>query len=92
MNTVRDMFDYADTKGFKLFFSFDHNGELVKPSNYENYLAEHVSRKSYFKINGRPLVSTFGGEKVTDDEWSRLKDVVDPVAGKTLIVPGFYKV
>jgi glucan endo-1,3-alpha-glucosidase len=92
MNTVKDMFDYADTKDFKLFFSFDHNGELVKPQNYENYLAEHVNRKSYFKVDGRPLVSTFGGEKVTDEEWSRLKGVVDPVAGKkTLLIPGFFQ-
>ncbi|KAG9204539.1 hypothetical protein G6514_000998 [Epicoccum nigrum] len=92
MNTVKDMFDYADKKDFKLFFSFDHNGALVKPQNYENYLAEHVNRKSYFKIDGRPLVSTFGGEKVTNDEWARLKGVVDPVAGKkTLLIPGFYQ-
>ena len=93
MATVKDMFDYADKKEFKLFFSFDHNGELVKPMNYENYLRDHVNRPSYFKIDGRPLVSTFGGEKVTDAEWSGLKGVVDPVlAGKkTLLIPGFFQ-
>ena len=93
MATVKDMFDYADKKEFKLFFSFDHNGELVKPMNYENYLRDHVNRPSYFKIDGRPLVSTFGGEKVTDAEWSGLKGVVDPVLDgkKTLLIPGFFQ-
>ena len=93
MDTVKDMFDYADKKEFKLFFSFDHNGELVKPMNYENYLRDHVNRPSYFKIDGRPLVSTFGGEKVTDAEWSGLKGVVDPVLDgkKTLLIPGFFQ-
>ena len=86
------MFDYADTVGFGLFFSFDHNGVLKTPDQYENYLRDHVKRNSYYKYNGRPLVSTFGGDKVTDAEWKRLKDVVNPVgAGNLLIVPGFFE-
>ncbi|KAJ4314488.1 hypothetical protein N0V94_006427 [Neodidymelliopsis sp. IMI 364377] len=91
-NTVKDLFDYADTVGFQLFFSFDHNGVLKTPDQYENYLKDHVVRKSYFKYNGRPLVSTFGGDKVTDAQWQRLKDVVNPAkAGDLLIVPGFFE-
>ncbi|KAJ4344253.1 hypothetical protein N0V95_006196 [Ascochyta clinopodiicola] len=92
LNTVRDLFDYADEVGFGLFFSFDHNGELQTPDQYENYLKDHVTRKSYFKYNGRPLVSTFGGDKVKDADWQRLKDVVNPAgAGNILIVPGFFQ-
>ncbi|KAF3007588.1 hypothetical protein E8E13_007589 [Curvularia kusanoi] len=91
-NTVKDLFAYADTVGFGLFFSFDHNGALDTPDKYESFLAEYVKKKSYFKLNGRPLVSTFGGDKVTDSQWKRLKDVVNPAgAGDILIVPGFFE-
>lgn len=91
-NTVRDLFNYADKVGFQLFFSFDHNGVLKTPDMYENYLKDHVVKKSYFKYNGRPLVTTFGGDKVTDSEWKRLKDVANKAnAGNILIVPGFFE-
>lgn len=82
------MFNYADTAGFGLFFSFDHNGVLKKPEQYENYLKDHVGKKSYFKLNGRPIVSTFGGNDVTDAEWKRLKDVA---GSNILIIPGFFE-
>lgn len=87
-NTVDRLFNNADTLGFKLFFSFDMAaGHLTDPSQYAQYLKNYITRASYFKYNGKPLVSTFGGEGVSDAQWSSFKRTV----GDMLIVPGFYQ-
>jgi glucan endo-1,3-alpha-glucosidase len=89
------MFTQADSiGGFKLFFSFDHGaGHLTgNPLQYADFFKWFSGRPSYFKFTDRrtgtakPLVSTFGGEKVPDSQWSDFKRRV----GDVLIVPGFY--
>lgn len=73
--------------GFKLFFSFDHGpGVLTDPSQYADYVIKYMKRPSYYYYNGKALVSTFGGEKVTNDQWSAFKKTTKNV----LVVPGFY--
>lgn len=87
-NTVKYLFKNADDLGFGLFFSFDHAaGHLSDPSQYADYLKEYTNRTSYFKLDGKPIVSTFGGEDVPDSQWSSLRSKV----GDALIIPGFYK-
>jgi glucan endo-1,3-alpha-glucosidase len=89
------MFNHADEiGGFKLFFSFDHTaGHLTEPKQYADYFKSYISRPSYFKFADpkshvvKPLVSTFGGESVTDSQWSDIKSKV----GDVLIIPGFYE-
>ncbi|KAL1596579.1 hypothetical protein SLS60_009227 [Paraconiothyrium brasiliense] len=67
-----------------LFFSFDHN-HFTRPSEYTDYLMSFLARPSYFKINNKPIVSTFNGESVTNDEWTTFKAAV----GDILLIPGF---
>lgn len=87
-NTVDRLFNNADDLGFGLFFSFDHAaGHLSDPNQYADYLKKYTARKSYFKYNSKPLVSTFGGESVSDSQWSSFKKKV----GDVLVVPGFYQ-
>ncbi|KAF1358648.1 hypothetical protein EJ07DRAFT_123032 [Lizonia empirigonia] len=87
-NTVDRLFN-AEDLGFGLFFSFDHAaGHLSDPNQYADYLKKYTGKTSYFKYNGKPVVSTFGGESVPNSQWSSFKSKV----GDVLIIPGFYQV
>ncbi|KAF7557835.1 hypothetical protein G7Z17_g353 [Cylindrodendrum hubeiense] len=87
-NTVNYLFDHADELGFKIFFSFDMSGDyFATPSEYSQFLGDYIARDSYYTYNDVPLVSTFGGESVTTDEWKDLRSAV----GDILIVPSFYQ-
>ena len=83
-NTTAHLFDQADASGFGLFFSFDHN-HFTNPSDYTEFLKPYLARPSYFKYNGKPLVSTFNGEAISNDDWAAFKAAV----GDILLVPGF---
>lgn len=88
-NTVDRLFKNADELGFGLFFSFDHAAKnLTDPNQYADYLKSYTKRSSYFKFNNKPVVSTFGGEDVTDDQWSSFKKIV----GDVLVIPGYYEI
>lgn len=90
-STVESLFKNADELGFGLFFSFDHAaGHLSGPKQYAGFLEGYMKRKSYFKYQDKHLVSTFGGEKVLNSEWSDLRSSVSKV-GDVLIIPGFYE-
>lgn len=62
-------------------------GYFTAPAQYAQYFQQYATRPSYFKHNGKPLVSTFGGEAVSDAQWSSFKGTV----GDVVIVPGFYR-
>jgi glucan endo-1,3-alpha-glucosidase len=92
--TVDALFKHADELGgFKLFFSFDHAAGYLNgnPNQYADYFKSYSGRSSYFKFKDpktgvdKPLLSTFGGEKVPDSQWADFKNQV----GDVLIVPGF---
>jgi glucan endo-1,3-alpha-glucosidase len=89
------MFNQADSiGGFKLFFSFDHGAGYLtgNPNQYADFFTWFNGRPSYFNFADRktgkvkPLLSTFGGERVPDSQWAEFKRKV----GDVLIVPGFY--
>jgi glucan endo-1,3-alpha-glucosidase len=88
--TVDSLFNHADELKFKLFFSFDHAaGHLKSPANYTDYFNKYKIRTSYFKgLKDKPLVSTFGAEDITSDQWKIFREAV----GDVLIVPGFYTI
>ena len=83
-NTTSHLFDQADTSGFGLFFSFDHN-HFANPADYTEFLKPYLNRTSYFQYNEKPLVSTFNGEDISDADWATFKKAV----GDILLVPGF---
>ena len=90
------MFNNADDiGGFSLFFSFDHgHGVLKSPMDYADYFKGYSTRSSYLKMRDpsdntdKPLLSTFGGEDFTDDDWNKFKGKV----GNVLVVPGFSEI
>jgi glucan endo-1,3-alpha-glucosidase len=90
------MFDTADEiGGFNLFFSFDHShGVLNSPMDYADYFQRYSVRSSYLQMRdpfdntSKPLLSTFGGEALTDNDWNEFKGRV----GGVLVVPGFYTI
>ncbi|KAF2640091.1 hypothetical protein P280DRAFT_490471 [Massarina eburnea CBS 473.64] len=89
-NTVDHLFKNADYLGFGLFFSFDMAegaGYFTSPDQFQSYLKPFLARKSYFKYNGKALVSTFGGEQVTTGQWGTFKKAV----GDVLVIPGYYQ-
>jgi glucan endo-1,3-alpha-glucosidase len=83
-DTVNHLFDQADASSFGLFFSFDHN-HFTSPTEYTEYLKPFLTRPSYFKYNAKPLVSTFNGEAISNDDWASFKSAV----GDVLLIPGF---
>ncbi|KAK5941705.1 hypothetical protein PMZ80_005655 [Knufia obscura] len=76
--TVDHLFNSADSYQFKLFFSFDMaSGYFTDPSQYAQYLSQYMSRNAYFKIRGKPLVTTFGGGDISDRAWRNFKASLD---------------
>jgi glucan endo-1,3-alpha-glucosidase len=57
---VTSLFNWAQTLGFKLFFSFDMTG-FSSPTQFTSYLQSYVTSSAYYQYNGLPLVSTFNG-------------------------------
>ncbi|PSN61419.1 glycoside hydrolase [Corynespora cassiicola Philippines] len=87
-DTVERLFKNADELDFGLFFSFDMApGYFTDPAQYASYFQQYAERPSYHRFKGKPLVSTFGGEAVSNDQWSSFKQTV----GDVLVVPGFYE-
>jgi glucan endo-1,3-alpha-glucosidase len=60
ITTVTSLFNWAQTLGFKLFFSFDMTG-FSNPTQFTSYLQSYVTSSAYYQYNGLPLVSTFNG-------------------------------
>ncbi|RDL30183.1 Uncharacterized protein BP5553_10461 [Venustampulla echinocandica] len=58
--TVASLFNWAQTLGFKVFFSFDMTG-FTHPNQFTGFLQSYVTSSAYYQYNGRPLVSTFNG-------------------------------
>jgi glucan endo-1,3-alpha-glucosidase len=62
-------------------------GYFTDPAQYADYLKPFLTRPSYFRYANKALVSTFGGEGVSNGQWSSFKSSV----GDVLVVPGFYQ-
>lgn len=62
--TLDFMFTAADNAGFKLFFSLDMGGGNLAENDYRSWLGkvnQYVNRPSYYRVNGRPFLSTYQG-------------------------------
>jgi hypothetical protein len=71
--SVEMAFAAANTKGFKLFFSFDYAGNGPWDKDVvTSMIQKYGSDSSYFQYNGRPFVSTFEGPGSADD-WVTIK-------------------
>ena len=98
--TVTSLFNWADTLGFKLFFSFDMTG-FSNPDQFTSYLQSYVTNSAYYKYNGLPLVSTFNGgassytfgQDSVNDGWKvELEQVMANAGYPIYFVPAFQDV
>ncbi|OTB02641.1 glycoside hydrolase family 71 protein [Hypoxylon sp. CI-4A] len=73
-NTVQQLFDYAGTKDFKLFFSFDlaSNGDLNAHQALFAQFKDHSAHLTYGSDN-LPVVSSFRGGSLGPDAWRSFK-------------------
>jgi len=65
--SVSQMFQAASGTTFKLFFSADMgpSSNPITAANILNMMQTYAGDANYFHYNGRPVLSTFGGEKIT---------------------------
>jgi glucan endo-1,3-alpha-glucosidase len=63
------LFDAADAHGFKLFMSFDMSWNLIQPSDIPPFLTTYAKRASYYKVDGKPFVSSYYGGTISNDQW-----------------------
>jgi glucan endo-1,3-alpha-glucosidase len=98
--TVTSLFNWAQTLGFKLFFSFDMTG-FSSPTQFTSYLQSYVTSSAYYQYNGLPLVSTFNGgassftfgQDSVNDGWKvELEEVMANAGYPIYFVPAFQDV
>lgn len=68
---VKELFDGAQGTNFSLFFSFD----LYQDSTLSDHITlfdQYKNHSNYFTVNGKPLVSSYGGYNEKGD-WAQFK-------------------
>ena len=72
-NVLATAFSAAESKGFKLFLSFDYQAWGAWDANSViQKINAHSNSSAYFRQNGQPLVSTFEGTQNAGD-WANIK-------------------
>ncbi|KAI1374327.1 glycoside hydrolase family 71 protein [Hypoxylon crocopeplum] len=74
-NTVQQLFDYAGSKSFKLFFSFDFygNGDINQHQALFTQFKDHPAHLKYGS-NNLPVVSSYSGGSIGPDTWRNFKN------------------
>jgi hypothetical protein len=93
---VSDAYDAAGSSGsgFKLFLSFDMTSMAGDASAIRNYLNAYARHPSQFRLDGKPLASTFAGqdcdfgERNADTGWTLA--LRSGVCVEYLFVPAFF--
>ncbi|MDR3709877.1 MAG: endo-1,3-alpha-glucanase family glycosylhydrolase [Capsulimonadaceae bacterium] len=85
---TRMLFDAAHelNTGFKFIFSLDL--ATLKPVYIPEILRAYVNDPAYYRYQGRPVVSTFGGDRGVD--WPPILDPLKADGYKLCFVPFFY--
>ena len=63
------LFDAADAHDFKLFMSFDMSWNEIQPSAIPSWISTYISRPSYYRVDGRPFISTYQGGTLNNSDW-----------------------
>ena len=89
------LFEAANQKGFKLFFSFDMT-TINSPSDFLPLFNQYVGNAAYYQHENRPFVSTFDGGSKTfgasspNAGWQQqFKDVLSAQGINPFFVPDF---
>lgn len=80
LNTTEQLFTYAASTGFKLFFSLDlgANPDLTQ---FYDLLDSYLDDDAYFKDtpNGFPMISTFNGGTLCAATWSSFRSLYNDI-------------
>ncbi|KAI1138033.1 glycoside hydrolase family 71 protein [Hypoxylon sp. FL0543] len=72
-STAQQLFDYASSKSFKLFFSFDFYGD-GDINQYQALFSQFKDHPAHLKYNDLPVVSSYSGGSVGPDTWRNFKN------------------
>ncbi|KAL3455761.1 glycosyl hydrolase family 71-domain-containing protein [Aspergillus heterothallicus] len=89
LNAIQWLFDAAAGTGFKLFISFDMSWGL-STARLPAFLSRFSSQEAYYKVDGRPFVSTFWGGNIPNSQWD--SDFIQPLTStgsRPFFVPDF---
>ena len=60
--------------GFKLFISFDFTSLNCDLSNLVSIVSPYINHPNQFKVNGKPMISSYSGECLGNSGWQSLKE------------------
>ncbi|KAL2845295.1 glycoside hydrolase [Aspergillus pseudoustus] len=89
LNAMQWLFDAARGTNFKLFISFDMSWGL-DTKRLPGFLSRFSSHESYYKVDGKPFVSTFWGGRISNSQWNT--DFIQPLIAndsRPFFVPDF---
>ena len=86
-NQLDTAYDVADQIGFKLLISFDQGCCTWNVNDVSRIINKYQGRPSYYKVNGKPFVSTFEGPSFAS-QWN----TVTKATGEIYLVPDWASV
>jgi hypothetical protein len=90
---LRTLLDVAQQKGFKVAVDFETNGPFFKSkTDVQNALASllstHANHPAYLKVNGKPVVFFWQNSRFSVNDWTTLRQAVDPLRRSIWISEG----
>ncbi|KAJ0415233.1 glycosyl hydrolase family 71-domain-containing protein [Aspergillus carlsbadensis] len=89
LNAIQWLLDAARGTNFRLFLSFDMSWGL-DTKGLGAFLQRFSTHESYYRVDGKPFVSTFWGGNIPNSQWE--SDFIRPLAGTNstpFFVPDF---
>ncbi|KAF9068620.1 glycoside hydrolase family 71 protein [Rhodocollybia butyracea] len=83
-----DAFAAAEAANFQLFISFDMTYDWVQ-NDMVSLVQTYANSSSYYKWNGKPLVSTFDGDADAEDFWAGFKSALSNAGITISLAPAF---
>ena len=70
-NAVSYLFAAAQGTSFKLFFSYDtsYGSGGASMGAFASFVAQYAGNSAYYKVDGRPFISTFNGGTYSNSDW-----------------------
>jgi glucan endo-1,3-alpha-glucosidase len=85
-NALNYLFDAASGTSLKLFISFDMSWGL-DVTQLAAFLAPYAKQSAYYKVDGRPFVSTYSGGTISNSQWNT--GFIQPLISTHGITPYF---
>ncbi len=81
---LRTLLDVARQKGFKVAVDFETNGPFFKSKSdvqtaLASLLSTHANHPAYLKVNGKPVVFFWQNSRFNVNDWSVMREAVDPL-------------